>query len=60
MMLLYERQKCNMKFSTFCTEECVQRKEPYSGEYSVLRATLPVDNQHVNYCRRLVTSNLSI
>jgi len=32
-----------MKFSTFFTEGCPQREEPYSAEYSVLRAGLPVD-----------------
>jgi len=49
-----------MKFSNLFTEECVEWEEPYSVEYSVLRAALPVDYQHVNYCRRLVTSDLSI
>jgi len=37
-----------MRFITIFTEECIQRKEPYSVEYSVLRAALPVDYQHVN------------
>jgi len=49
-----------MQLNTFSTEECVEREEPYSVEYSVLRAALPVDYQHVNYCRTLVTSDFSI